>query len=537
MLTALQGVWFVIRWTMGANPIDARLVGVLVASVVAGLALGRGAVPPDPGTHRQLTILRLTLIALGIECVAVFVQPTLGWDEAYVMRAARAMAEGGFARLIESYSENAWLGLRHPPLGPALFGLGVRLFGEGTTGPRLIAAAFAAVAVAATAWIAREQHGDDVGRRAGWMLLGFPLFVRVGCVAMTDMLLTCFFTLTVALAIHRARRGGPNAGVALGLLAGATFLTKYTGILVVPVLLAAYATRGALAARRAEIVTALAVAAAVAGAWGGILFSTGGLSTQLGWLSQAAGVSARGFFGPYSAGETLLTKLPSAVGLYGVVLIAAGALVVRRGGAWFLAAWVALVSVPLLLTLPDNRYFLPAFPAFAILAAHGAARLFREPARVLWLSLGLCLLTVVFYAVMPNREAVFFFDTSGRGDSRVEIGALATRVELPQVVQDHLADRHGATFEVGAADRSIDVVVEGRQVAAEPEAAAAFEERLHLLRHLVEQAPPEAAELRVTLELANADLEQEGQVHELPVGQQTIVAGRRAVSDVLPEMP
>ena len=94
-------------------------------------------------------------------------------------------------------------------------------------------------------------------------------------------------------------------------------------------------------------------------------------------------------------------KAPAALGVAVLPSVALGAAALFRRRAMqdrFVACWIGLVFVPLLLTLPDNRYFLPAFPALAIVGAQGLVGRPRWSARVLLLALLLCALTVAFYA-------------------------------------------------------------------------------------------------------------------------------------------
>lgn len=70
--------------------------------------------------------------------------------------------------------------------------------------------------------------------------------------------------------------------------------------------------------------------------------------------------------------ETLFTRLPSSLGVHQIPLIILGILnLVKRNEpvSRLLLFWIGLVSVLLLLTLPDHRYFLPIFPAIAIVVA------------------------------------------------------------------------------------------------------------------------------------------------------------------------
>jgi hypothetical protein len=65
----------------------------------------------------------------------------------------------------------------------------------------------------------------------------------------------------------------------------------------------------------------------------------------------------------------------------------------------------------LLLTLPDNRYFLPAFPAVALVGAQALAGRPRWSARVLLLAFLLCAVTLAFYARIDLAQHAGVFGT------------------------------------------------------------------------------------------------------------------------------
>jgi hypothetical protein len=72
--------------------------------------------------------------------------------------------------------------------------------------------------------------------------------------------------------------------------------------------------------------------------------------------------------------ETMFGRLPTAVGAFSIrILLTSGwHLARRRRQSDLLAlAWVAAVSSPVAAILPDPRYFLPAFPALALIMASG----------------------------------------------------------------------------------------------------------------------------------------------------------------------
>ncbi|HSJ86015.1 MAG TPA: hypothetical protein VK909_02320, partial [Anaerolineales bacterium] len=88
--------------------------------------------------------------------------------------------------------------------------------------------------------------------------------------------------------------------------------------------------------------------------------------------------------------ETLFTRLPSSLGVYHAPLILFGVLYLlkRRNPAdWMLLLWIGAITLFLFLTLPDHRYFLPIFPALAMVVAHTLLRFPENAERAILLSL------------------------------------------------------------------------------------------------------------------------------------------------------
>jgi 4-amino-4-deoxy-L-arabinose transferase-like glycosyltransferase len=70
--------------------------------------------------------------------------------------------------------------------------------------------------------------------------------------------------------------------------------------------------------------------------------------------------------------ESLFTRIPSSLGVYHAPLILFGLLSLlkrRQRADLMILLWIGMVSLSLFITLPDHRYFLPIFPAIAIVIA------------------------------------------------------------------------------------------------------------------------------------------------------------------------
>ena len=348
-------------------------------------------------THARAlgTLLVLTLLA-GV--AGVVTQQPFSWDEKSVLWAADVVADGGPRGLFARYGENGWLGPQHPPLAPLMYGAVTAVFGSHLKLLRVANLAFACGAVTAAFLIAERLYERRTALLAGVLLLASPLFERIATAATNDMPLTFFFLLAVLLAVVLERRGGDRRAVLLGVVVGLGLLVKYTMVLVLPVLLALTWCTGNLRVARRYGPVVLAIAFAFLLVWLDHAWSLGILDRQQERLARLAGVARRS---PGWALDALLLKAPSAIGVCVLPWVALGAAAMFHRRAMqdrFVACWIGLVFVPLLLTLPDNRYFLPAFPAVALVGAQALAGRPRWSARVLLLALLLCAVTLALYA-------------------------------------------------------------------------------------------------------------------------------------------
>lgn len=348
-------------------------------------------------THARAlgTLLAVTLLA---GAAGVVTQQPFSWDEKSVLWAADVVADGGPRELFARYGENGWLGPQHPPLVPLMYGAVSAAFGSHLKLLRVVNLAFACGVVVATFLIAERLYERRTALLSGLLLLASPLFERIATAATNDMPLTCFFLLALLLAVLLERRGGDRLAVLLGLVAGLGLLVKYTMVLVFPVLLALPWCTGNLRAARRWGPVVLAIAFALLLVWLDHAWSLGILDRQQQRLGRLASVAQRS---PGWALDALVVKAPSAIGIYVLPWVALGAATMFHRRAMqdrFVACWIGLVFGPLLLTLPDNRYFLPAFPAVALVGAQALAGRPRWSARVLLLAFLLCAVTLAFYA-------------------------------------------------------------------------------------------------------------------------------------------
>ena len=464
-MVALTAPWFLVRSLVtGVGLGMADAVGTVVALAAGAVVLGLPAswLASAERTAKRLLAADAPRVASVFGALAALLglldaltQQAPSWDEALVHASAISYADGGLIGLLRSYTSNPWLQHGHPPLGPMLYGTIADLLGKDLFIMRLGAVALGALTTLLVVRIGERLYDARTGVLAACLFLSMPLVRRMASAAMNDIMVTFLFCLALDLCLRGGRRGLASApvvkasssatsarsiapkvpapatlavavpvtaaptpwlrGVLLGVVVGAGLLTKYTMLVVFPVLLLLAVT--ARPSRGPLLLTCLAgvVSAAILAAWLALAGHLGILDQQRAWLAERAGSATRSARGVGYALDGLLSKAPSAVGLYMLPLLWLGLRsfdrATRRSDV-FVVGWILLVFVPLLLTLPDNRYPLPAYPALAILAARGLPR--EDTPRIVLLALLLCASVLAYYALVDLRLHAFLFGSPYR---------------------------------------------------------------------------------------------------------------------------
>jgi 4-amino-4-deoxy-L-arabinose transferase-like glycosyltransferase len=380
LMFLLHALWLLAIWWTGAATAETRLWWLLgITAVFTPILLYLpdpfwDRVRPIAGRGRYLLILLLCLFAFFYATQ----QRIWPFDEAGNLRAALKLVQEGLPGLVDEYERQDWLGRQHPPLGPLLFGLGAFVLGPYVLSTRLVTIFFLMGTAVLLYDLGQRLYGKETAVLAVGFFFSFPLVWRLGTVAMVEMLLTFFFILCLW-AFARAWQADGNGLPGWGLLAfGAGFLTKYTMLLVLPVLFGLALAWGKTAWwwRHRWVLggTAFGLLAGwlLLSAWGGFL------QVQAQTLLQYATMVVVSEYGRQLLLETLTNRLPSAIGVYHAPLLVAGVcwLWQRRSAAdQLVLIWITAVWLSLFLTLPDHRYFLCTFPALALLLAEGSRRL------------------------------------------------------------------------------------------------------------------------------------------------------------------
>jgi 4-amino-4-deoxy-L-arabinose transferase-like glycosyltransferase len=207
------------------------------------------------------------------------------------------------------------------------------------------------------------------------LLLTTPFFFRIGTTALIDMPATFFFVLSLFLTLHLLQAPTAWLAVTTGFCVGAGLLCRYTVVLLYPVLLGTLLVSDAWRHRVLYLAVVVLVSVIIVTPWVVYATHSGILATQGETLflygSYVATTGKRWLL------KVLLFRLPSGVGVANLpmLLLGGGQLLQRRNWSdLFVMLWIAAIFFPLMATLPAPRYFLPAFPALAIVMAHGVLR-------------------------------------------------------------------------------------------------------------------------------------------------------------------
>lgn len=126
----------------------------------------------------------------------------------------------------------AWGYVDHPPLTPLLYRAGETLFGTSELGLRVVPALIAGTLVVVAALIARELGGDARAQTlTSVATAAVPMFITIGRFLGTTSLEPLLFSMATLLVIHIIRTGELRLWLAVGIVAGIGLLNKFTMLL------------------------------------------------------------------------------------------------------------------------------------------------------------------------------------------------------------------------------------------------------------------------------------------------------------------
>lgn len=427
-MAALQLIWLALIVVTGASTKYPTILVVAILSVIATLFVI--FLPTSTiqkiyqikdwlfrSEKRSLFFLCIAALLIG---VLYAISQNSGNDEQSSLKAANIIATEGLSSAYTAFRRVGWLGQQHPPLFPIIFALTLHLPGPDLFYMRLVSVFFLVGTLVVTYLLGRELYSQEVGYLAAILLLSFPLVIRLSAAAIMDIPLAFFFGLALLMLIRLSRNPSYGLACATGLVIGTGLLTKYIMILVFVVLFFYFLSFKSFQKITAYLLVVAAVSMSVFAFW--LLYANhiGILSRQFQKIlnfvgsyhvirnleeraqgtpstqpmnNEAESTDPRDLMenGIFRLGlETLFTRIPSSLGVYHAPLILFGLLHLlkrRKSVDLMVLLWIGAVSLSLFLTLPDHRYFLPVFPAIAIVIAQVLLRFPDYAGRAILLSL------------------------------------------------------------------------------------------------------------------------------------------------------
>lgn len=395
-MAGLQILWLLAVWVSGTAMHVEKIVPLLIFSCVSAVFVGgmsealvarigmwfwRGV-----ANKRDVFVLLISAV-LGIGGVYAYSQQ--GWpDEKEIFAGSRIVAEQGIETFFTQYAQLPRLGLQHPPLVPLLYGLSLHIWGVTLFAARGSALLLALGVALLTYRIGSRFYDDRTGALAAIGLLTMPFFFRLGTSAMLDMPVTFAFVGALLLSLRLQERPSYLIAVALGGCLGLGLLCRYTMALIYPLMFAVCFVDGQFRRLMPYLATAAFVSLGIFSCWAAWAVSVGVFAVQQDKISRLAGYVSTSK-GQLWLANVLVFRLPSGLGVYNLPLLLLGGWRLwreRRRSDQIVLIWIAAVCFPLLATLPGPRYFLPAFPAFALLMARGVLSIREDSERSLMLA-------------------------------------------------------------------------------------------------------------------------------------------------------
>lgn len=424
LMTLLELGWLAAIWVTGATAATHKLLPLMIVTIVLGgvvlLLPDRflAWLPLENGRIAQAETRILLLIGLIIGILLIIFaaqQRVWTFDEEGNIRAATAVANEGVSALFENYDRRPWLGKQHPPLVPIIYGLGMNVLGTSQLAGRTMTVLFALGSGLLTYFIGRRLFDRQTALLGTLLLFTFPLVFRLGAAAMVETPLTFFFALTVLLTLRMAEKPSVGRLIMVGLAIGAGLLSKYTMVFVLPLAFGIIAVQQSFKQAVRYFGVMGFIGAVLLAGW--LLYANqlNVLQRQIATVWEYAGLVLTNEYGRNVLFETITNRLPSGLGVYNLPLLALGVITVlnrRKKSDWILLFWMLSVWIPLSLTLPDHRYFLPSFPALALMASVGLqqipkGKLSLGTARGLLLSLLLVASTLYLYVDWVRTAELF----------------------------------------------------------------------------------------------------------------------------------
>ncbi|MGQ9634680.1 MAG: ArnT family glycosyltransferase [Bryobacteraceae bacterium] len=332
---------------------------------------------PD-SRHFALLALASAVLLLG----AIRLGDLAGYDDALFAAEAKNIVRSG--RWLPLMMRGAPAG-EHPPLFVWMQALSFHAFGISDIAAKL-PSALCGLGVVLLVWrLARRLLDDSVAAAAAmFVMLATPYFLKYSNRAMTDVPTTFFFVCAVCAWV--AARRHPRWYLGAGLFTGLALVTRGLVGFALPL---AFGMEHILVRRqgpkaaswvseRAYLLAGLVLAIAPLTSWYAYFLTSvpGFLAEQRRWLEEQVYGGLAPAWRRYTGAPEYLWMLAKSYWPWLPAMVAGAAVVIRqrRRELYVLLCWVGAVFLLCAVTRSRVlRYMLPAYPAFAILAAIGVA--------------------------------------------------------------------------------------------------------------------------------------------------------------------
>lgn len=384
-------------------------VAYLPARTLDGIrSFARAVEQSTPRTTAFLSVASLVVLTAN-----VFLQQPQAWDEHGILGAVPHLTSGPFLDgLARAYRENAWLGPQHPPGAPIVYAMMSSLGAEGLYSLRMVSVGFGWAGILTVWRILERLYDRRVGILGALLLLTSPLYVRIGSAIGNDPALLLFFWLALLCGLRLLDAPDRPRAFTLGLVLVAGVLAKYTFVLVAPILAALPWAMRQPWPRKGLLASALVVPAGAVALGLIVLYTTGLFGEQMDALRDLSGRAT--LYGDWAA-TSIVARLPAAIGIYALPVILRGTWTLapfERRTDGLLLVWGLAVFLPIAVTLPVNRFFMPAFPAVSAVMALGLLRATRpvDQIRIPLVMAALCATTLAYYGWVDLSVRLRLFD-------------------------------------------------------------------------------------------------------------------------------
>ncbi len=347
------------RWVFAdADPV--RLYALVAAGVVLAHLLARFPLPGRPAA--------VLFVASYAVAAPFWRAPEVIVDSSRYFAQAKHLELHGLGYFLAQWGREipAWTDL---PLVPLLYGLVFRLFGESRVCIQAVTTLLFAGCVVLTHRLGKTLWDEEVGFMAGAFLLGMPYLLTQVPGMLVDVPTMFFLTLAILAVVEAFRRGGTGRILLASLAVALAFFTKYSTWLllsVLPVIWAVHRKGGApRPLRTGAVMAAVAAALVLAAMLPRHEIYREQIALLLGY--QAPGLRRWG----ESFTSTFLFQIHPFV--TAAALLSVWVAIERRDAKYAVVLWPVLLL--LLLRVQRIRYFIPAFPMLALMAAHGLRRI------------------------------------------------------------------------------------------------------------------------------------------------------------------